>query len=318
MATRTRGGGDAGPRSDKDARVAGLEAENALLRARIAELERNEPESDLGARMRHVGDVLPVLVSYVDAEGRYLYNNKTYEAWFGRNRREMWGRHMREVLGEAAYEQLRPHIARALAGKRVSVDSEIPYRDGGTRFVHIEYVPDKRADGSVSGFYALVQDMSERHRAEQEVRESEARFRAMADSAPAPVWVTGPEGLEFVNKALIEYVGIPGDRFTGDAWTQAIHPDHLADVVALRDRGWQDAKPYQYVGRFRRHDGEWRWVHVSSNPRIDETGRLLGFVGMAIDIHEERKAETELRESEERFRTLADSAPALILVNNLL
>ncbi len=303
-----------------DPRLSELEAENARLRATLAErdalIERLRGAGQLDSQIRVVADALPVLISYIDADERYRYNNKAYERWFGRKRSTMVGRHLRDVLGEDAYRQLRPLIASALSGEHVSVDLPLPYRDGGQRYVHIDYVPHRLEGGAVAGFYALVHDISESKRAEAELRESEARFRAMADCAPAPVWVTNRAGIEFVNQAFVDVAGLPRERLTGETWMSLIHSDDLAAVLDERTRAWSEARGYGYDARFRRADGEWRSMHVSCNPRRDEAGALIGYVGMAVDLTEQKEVEAELRESEARFRAMADSVPAPVWVTN--
>ena len=123
---------------------------NAVLAA--LEAENGRPGVAREAQMRLVADALPVLISYVDAGGRYRFNNKAYEEWFGHKRKDLAGRHLRDVLGDSAYEALRPMVEKVLAGERVTAERALSYKDGGDRFVRIEYVPDRRDDGSVGGF----------------------------------------------------------------------------------------------------------------------------------------------------------------------
>jgi PAS domain S-box-containing protein len=92
---------------------------------------------------------------------------------------------MRDVLGERAYALLKPAVDRVLGGERFTFDSCIPYKDGGTRDVHIEYVPRKSDEGAITGFYALVQDIGDRKEAEAALRESEARYRTLFENVDA-------------------------------------------------------------------------------------------------------------------------------------
>ena len=147
-------------------------------------------------------------------------------------------------------------------------------------------------------------------------RETETLFHALADSAPAPVWMTGPGGIEFVNRAMIDFFGVPAAELAGTGWTHLIHPDDLPEVLERRDAAWAGSAIYEFLARFRRHDGEWRWLSASLKPRVDATGGLAGFVGMALDVTEMKQAEAELRESEARFRAMADCAPAPVWVTN--
>ena len=117
-------------------------------------------------RMSLVMDALPALVSYVDSDCRYQFNNLAYENWFGIDRRSLVGKTMSDVLGASAFAKLKPNVEMALRGERVKFDAELPYRFGGTRFVHVDYVPDVQPGGMVSGFYVFVTDLSERQKAE--------------------------------------------------------------------------------------------------------------------------------------------------------
>src|SRR6266542_4213894 len=113
-------------------------------------------------------DALPALISYVDTNKRYRFNNKAYEEWSGHTAD---GKLIEEVLGTLAYQAISPYVDKVLAGKTASYETEIPYKDGGTRFVNATYVPDIGANGRVKGFFALVQDLTERKQAEEELRQ---------------------------------------------------------------------------------------------------------------------------------------------------
>jgi PAS domain-containing protein len=94
----------------------------------------------------------------------------------------------------AMYEARRPFVERALTGEEVSYEAEFPRSDGvaDTEIVH---VPHRDGSGRVLGFYVIVTDITHRKVAERRIAESEARFRAIANSAPVPMWVTGGNGL---------------------------------------------------------------------------------------------------------------------------
>ncbi|MEN9936490.1 MAG: hypothetical protein RLZZ387_3069 [Chloroflexota bacterium] len=142
-------------------------AVSSLLAAGIELTDRYRAEAAVQAseaQLRLIADSLPVLISYVDREGRYRFNNRAYELWFGHSRDEITGRTMREVLGDEAYAVLRPHVEAALAGRAASFEAVAPYRDGGTRAIEATYVPDV-ATGEVRGFAVLVSDITARTRA---------------------------------------------------------------------------------------------------------------------------------------------------------
>ena len=132
--------------------------------------ERRQAEAEQrrqAGQLQLISDAVPALISYVDAKGRYQFNNRAYEIWFGHRREEIRGKHMREVLGETAYAAILPYVDQALAGQAVTFEREVPYRDGGTRFILAAYIPHQEGS-QVLGFYVLVQDVTERKQAELE------------------------------------------------------------------------------------------------------------------------------------------------------
>lgn len=141
----------------------------------------------------------------------------------------------------------------------------------------------------------LFQDITERRRAELALRESEARFRSMADVAPAPVWVTTAEGpVEFINLAFAELIGRPREELLGDAWVGLVHPDDLPEVAARRQEARAKLEPYVFEARFKSARG-WRMMQAHSRPRFDDEGRFAGYVGLAVDVTDARSAEARQR-----------------------
>jgi PAS domain S-box-containing protein len=113
------------------------------------------------SRFQLIADALPELIAFVDSHRRYQFNNKAYEAWFGVSREELKGRTVREVIGAADYEKVRPYIRRALAGQRSSFEGPIAYKKAAVeRYVQIDYVPVSQRDGRIVGFYVLITDLT--------------------------------------------------------------------------------------------------------------------------------------------------------------
>ena len=162
-------------------------------------------------------------------------------------------------------------------------------------------------DGAQSGYIAVTVDISDAKAAEAALRESESRFRLMADTAPSPVWLTNAAGeVEFVNAALVEFYGKPGETFMGHAWKASIHPDDVAEVNATQTEARARFLPYAFECRFLRNDGVWRWMRVSVNPRFDGEAVFQGYVGLSFDVTTTREALDALAQQERRQRFLLE------------
>lgn len=138
---------------------------------------------DSERQLKLITDSVPVLISYVDRDQCYRFNNRGYEEWFGIAAEEMRGKHLKDVIGDAAYGQMRQNVEAALRGERLSYEAYRHYGTAGERYIHADYVPDIGADGEVLGYYALIQDLTARHRAEESLRETENRLRIATGAA---------------------------------------------------------------------------------------------------------------------------------------
>jgi PAS domain S-box-containing protein len=155
--------------------------------------------------------------------------------------------------------------------------------------------------GEPMGFIAVAVDVSAAKAAEAALRESETRFRSIADIAPSPVWLTNADGeIDFANEALCALYGLSSQEMKGHVWRDRLHPDDLAEVAAIQSETRPRRLSYGFEARVRRHDGVWRWMRVAVRPRSDEYGVFLGYVGMAFDITDTREALNALAAQERR------------------
>jgi two-component system cell cycle sensor histidine kinase/response regulator CckA len=119
---------------------------------------------------RLVTGAVPALIAYVDSDYCYQFANRRFEEWTGQKRSHIYGRTVREVLGDAAYANLGVYIDKALSGEEVTFEAELPYGPTGRRHVQTTYVPHVGDEGEILGFFALVQDITEHKRVEEEQR----------------------------------------------------------------------------------------------------------------------------------------------------
>lgn len=136
----------------------------------------------------------------------------------------------------------------------------------------------------------------ERTRAEAEVRESEARFRAIADTAPVLIWVTQQDRTRaFVNQAYVAFNGGSYEEARLADWRTVIHPDDHERIIRESLEGEATGLPFSLEARYLRQDGEYRWLRSFSRPRLGADGAVLGFVGVAFDVTDAKRAEDDLK-----------------------
>ncbi|MGQ0602787.1 MAG: PAS domain S-box protein, partial [Anaerolineales bacterium] len=140
------------------------------------------------------------------------------------------------------------------------------------------------------------------------LRESEERFRLLADSAPVLIWINGLQGCEFVNREYLDFLGVSDVDVRGYDWAQFIHPEDREGYVGVYLDAVSQRALFEAQFRFRHHTGEYRWMKSTGTPRFSTGGEFLGYAGSTVDIHDIKLAEASLRESERRHRSTFENA----------
>jgi PAS domain S-box-containing protein len=291
------------PLSAEDGDVCGMfcacvETTGAVLaeRRRLGEAER----------LRQLFDNAPGFMAVLSGPGHVFdLANAAYMRLVGH--RDIIGKTVREALPEISgqgfvrlldevYETGRPFSG-------VSVDVVLRREEDGAaekRLVDFVYQPIVDERGAVTGIFCEGYDVTARHTAELKLRESEERFRLIADSAPVPMWVTRLDRKRaFVNRAYADFLGVTYEEAIDYDWRSRIHPEDVERIVRESLAGEATLRPFTLEGRYLRGDGNWRWLRSESQPRWGPDGEHEGFIGVAFDITEAKLAEAALRELNE-------------------
>ena len=261
------------------------------------------PQSLKTAASIVLGSTLPMFLGW-GPDFRMLYNHG-YAEILG-DRGPAMGKPGREVWRDA-WDRIEPNALRALAGETLFFEAEPRLlRRGGREeqvWLTFAYHPILGEGGEAVGVFGTVTGIGRDSNVEERLRESEERFRLIADSAPVPIWVTKLDRKRgFVNRAYVDFMGVTYEEAVDYDWRQIIHPDDAPRIQAESIAGEATLRVFVLEGRFRRADGEWRWLRSISQPRWGPQNEHVGFIGVAHDITE-WKLGTEVLEARVAERT---------------
>ena len=153
--------------------------------------------------------------------------------------------------------------------------------------------------GGRSFLLKVARDISDRVRAEKAIRETEKQLRDVIDTIPALVWSTLPDGsVDFINRRTVEFTGLSFERASGEGWQSLIHPEDRDHYLTAGRAAVASGQAFEFEGRIRRADGEYRWMLFRSVPLRDETGTVVKRYGVSTDIDDRNRAQQALKRSE--------------------
>jgi PAS domain S-box-containing protein len=246
---------------------------------------------------------------------RIVYVNAAFTRMTGYAPEEILGKTPRILQGPGTDRDATRRIHAALE-RREPVRAELlNYRKDGTPFwVEMSISPVLDDDGRVVQWTSVQRETTERKQAEVEkLRESEERYRLLADMIPQHIWTTDPDGYHgYFSRRWYDFTGATLEETEGDRWLRFIHPDDRERTVARWQHSLRTGEPYSIEYRFRGADGEYRWFLGQAMPRHDEAGRITGWFGTLTDISERKLLD------EERERLFAREQEARKQVTTIL
>ena len=275
---------------------------------RVRAVQRLRESEEL---FREVFEEAPVGMAVTDLDTRFTQVNAALCRMLGYAKQDLLGATCLDLTHPDDVETSCQRIEQLLrrdSGGCLEAEKRYMHRSGKAVWVRIRISLVRDSGGAPQYFVVHVEDITERRRAEEVLRESEERFRIMADSCPTVLWVTNAQGgPQFINRAYKEFCGTTCEEVAGGRWQMLIHPDDSPAYAEAFQRAVREHAPFRAEARLRRSDGAWRWVDSYAEPRMSPGGEYLGHVGLSLDITERKQAAQVLLESEQKFRQLAEN-----------
>lgn len=341
------------PILDEDGRVVGILNQGNETTDRLLGLRRQEFKLKLGDALRQESDGRAIMLAAATALGRHLGAQRvgygevlqddatvSLDVCWAEGVQPLSGRFPLDSFGAEDIARQRRGLTqscddvRADPGQDAAVWAAIDTRAYASaplirhgRLSASLYVNFREPHAWTSEEISLIEETGartweavERARAEDDLRESEARFRNIADSSPMMMWVTDASGYcTYLNRLWYEFTGQTREDAEGYGWLGATHPDDRARAEDVFREANAAHAPFRLEYRLRRADGAYRWAIDAAAPRFSPSGEFLGYVGSVIDIDERRSVEEALRQSgdllrqsEDRLRTLTNAIPSFV------
>ncbi len=268
-----------------------------------------EVNQTLSRERQHLQDLFEQAPGFIAAlsgpDHVFTMANAAYRKVVGRS--DLVGKTVQDALPEVVeqgfidlldrvYQTGEPFVGR---GVRILLkqDSE----EAEEHFLDFVYQPIFGRDGKVSGIFVQGHDVTDHRRAQNALRESEERFRAIANSIDQLIWATRPDGFhDYYNQRWYEYTGVPEGSTDGAGWNGMFHPDDQEAAWKTWRQSLATGEPYHIEYRLRHRSGQYRWVLGRAQPVYDEHGQITRWYGTCTDIHDLKQAQEELRASRER------------------
>ena len=283
--------------------------------------DRKRAEEALKASERELSSIInaiPTLAWSADADGSVTFLNQRWLDYTGLSTEHArdWGWrvaiHPDDIEGLVEYWK-----SRLAAGQPGDVETRLRRNDGIYRWFLIRFEPFRDETGKILRWYGTTTDIEDRKRAEEELKASENRFRAIIDTIPTMAWSTHPDGYcDYVNRRWLETTGLSSEESLGWNWGAAIHPDDLKDLVEYWQRCLASGATVNVEARMRLFDGAYRWFLFRASPLRDESGTIVKWYGTNTDIDDRKRAEDALRASELTLRETVDNIPGLVAKTN--
>jgi PAS domain S-box-containing protein len=271
--------------------------------------ERKAAADELGAsegKFRSVFRDAGIGMAIVSPSGVFLAANGAFSNFIGYTEEELVGKTVQSLTHPDDWPRFAQRLEQALTdgSSFQGVEKRCLHKSGKVRHGECSASLIRDAHGKGLYFIAEVLDITERKRANQDLIESEQRFRLVANSAPVLIWMAGTDKLcTFFNKCWLDFTGRTAEQEMGEGWSQGVHPADLEHCLSIYSGAFDARVDFEMEYRLRRHDGKYRWVVDYGVPRVEADGTFCGYIGSCVDITDRKLNAESLEELSGRLIT---------------
>ena len=280
---------------------------------------RLQPVEEWERCFREIFVNAPSAMCVIGLDKSILQVNEAFCLMLGYSHEELFGTGWTRVTHPDDIESLTQTFEQLIAQPRgcLEADNRLLHRDGSV--VHGSMRISLTRDGIGSPVYFVVhlEDITERKRVNEALRESEERFRIIAENCPSMMWVTDAEGnFQFINKAFRAFCGISQAGLDGSSWKLPIHTDDVPKYSASFNSAHKERTSFSAEARVQRADREWRLMGLRAEPRVSLSGEYLGHIGLIADITERTQLAQNRQFELSLIRSIHDETLEGIIVVN--
>jgi PAS domain S-box-containing protein len=268
--------------------------------------ERKRAEEALSASERKLEviiNTIPGMAWSANPEGYTDFLNQRWVDYTGLTAEQLQGRGWMATIHPDDLKRVLDYSESNLAsGKTAEVEARVRRYDGTYRWFLFRTTPLFDRSGNIVKWYGTNTDIEDQKRAQELLATSERDLRSIINTIPTSAWSTRPDGYcDFLNERWLEYAGMTAESGQGWGWGAVIHPDDQQGLVEYWKSSLASGTPVESEARMRRFDGAYRWFLLRANPLRDETGTIVKWYGLNIDIEERKRAEVELKRAYDSF-----------------
>lgn len=278
-----------------------------VLAAVVEEHKRGSEElRESEEKFRNVFQDAGVGMAIVSPEGHFIANNEAFSRFIGYSEKELLGRTIQSLTHPEDWPMFSQRLGQALAtgASFQRVLKRCLHKNGQVLFGECSASLIRDVHGKPQYFVAEVLDITDRKRAERDLRESEERFRLVADNAPVLIWMAGTDKrCIFFNKGWLDFTGRSIEQESGYGWASGVHPEDLERCLQIYTFAFDARIEFEMEYRLRRFDGEYRWIADYGVPRFESDRTFCGYIGSCVDITDRKLSQEALQELSGRLIT---------------